>query len=125
MGKNDAYQLSVRDSTEFRVEQGGGSGGNGYSIAKVTVNMPLALEYYNVYGPLIATDGGETHLVGDDSLATESTILDVVLLDGNIATELRFSAAIDHGTGGATVIDTCCAIITGDGEITLSDENPK
>lgn len=121
-----AYALSVRDDTSFRVEggSGGNSEGNGYTIAKVTVNMPLAVEYYDVYGPLIITDSddGQTYLVGADNLAIESTILDVVLLGENIATTLRFSAAIDHCSGGATVTDTYRAIITGDGEITLSDE---
>ena len=131
MSEYDAYNLSVRDSTEFRVEQGGSSGTNGYSIAKVTVNMPSTVEYCEVYGPFIRyeeviPDIGDAIIChGDRLISEETTVLDVVILGENITTELKLSAPIDHSSGDVTVMTAYIVTITGDCVITLSGENPK
>ena len=124
-----AYALSVRDSTEFRVEQGNGFESNGYSIAKVTIEKPAGSDDCNAYGPFLLHDDSQDSLSVEYIISQESTVLDVVVLGedipSDIPSEIRFSFEIDHCSGFAIATNTNAALVGGDATITLSGESPK
>ena len=87
MSTYDAYNLSLRDSTEFTVPTGGGSGGDSnFSTAKLTVDVSgldsnYALPFVMVLIPTISAGGINSMTIAPSN---ENSEYDIPLYNGKL-----------------------------------------